>query len=270
MAYSITQFENNLTNPLAALDNNFTTFGALVPIPCTVAGTNALTLTQNSAGLVPTPTISVYSTNMLFTAIATATNTGAVNATVGSTGVLPVYKDTSAGPVALTGGEIVNACAFSLWYDPALNSGGGGFHLSSSTASVNAPASVSALSATSVQVNGNSTLTNLLSGTSPTLTFTATPGWSSQDQTFSVTAALASALPAVGDFVQVNPPSLGATGIDYRGYVTATGVFSVSLASASFSNVSVATLNIRQLNAASASLASNSGVYRYVASRYTP
>ena len=64
MAYSITQFENNLTNPLVALDNNFTTFGALVPIPCTVAGTNTLTLTQNSAGLVPTPTISAYTTNM--------------------------------------------------------------------------------------------------------------------------------------------------------------------------------------------------------------
>ena len=47
MAYSLTQFENNLTNPLQALDNNFTTFGALVPIPCSVAGTNTLTLTQN-------------------------------------------------------------------------------------------------------------------------------------------------------------------------------------------------------------------------------
>ena len=55
MAYSITQFENNLVNSLVALDNNFTTFGALVPIPCSISGTNTLTLTQNAVGLVPTP-----------------------------------------------------------------------------------------------------------------------------------------------------------------------------------------------------------------------
>ena len=72
MAYSLSQFENNLTNPLQALDNNFTTFGALVQIPCSVAGTNTLTLTQNAAGLVPTPTISAYTTDMLFSGIAAA------------------------------------------------------------------------------------------------------------------------------------------------------------------------------------------------------
>ena len=105
-------------------------------------------------------------------------------------------------------------------------------------------------------------MTNLLSGNSPTLTFTATPGWSSQDVTFSLTAALASALPALGDFVQVNPPSLGAAGIDYRGFVL--GVGSIS------SVASAATINIRLLNAASASLASNSGIYRYVAPKFTP
>jgi len=257
MAYSITQFENNLTNPLSALDNNFTTFGALVPIPCSVAGTNTLTLTQNAAGLVPTPTIAAYSSNMLFTGVAAATNTGAVTANVGSVGALPVYKDTQSGPVALTGNEIIAGCAFSLFYDAALNSGNGGFHLRSTTAINN-----TALNVTSVQINANSTLTNLLSGNSPTLTFTATPGWSSQDQTFSVTAALASALPAVGDFMLVNPPSLGATGIDVRGFVS--GVGSIS------SVASAATITIRLQNAASASLASNSGIYRWAAIRSVP
>jgi hypothetical protein len=257
MAYSITQFQNNTTNQLSALDNNFTTFGALVPIPCGIAGTNTLVLTQSATGLVPTPTIQGYSTDMLFSGIAASTNTGPVTATVGSTGALNVYKDTAAGPVALTGNEIVAGNAISLRYDAALNSGAGGFHLTSSTATAGA-----AISPSSVQVNGNSTLTNLLSGNSPTLTFTATPGWSSQDQSFSVTAALASALPAVGDFVLVNPPSLGAAGIDYRGYVS--GVGSIS------SVASAATINIRLLNAASASLASNSGIYRYAAIRSVP
>lgn len=70
--------------------------------------------------------------------------------------------------------------------------------------------------------------------------------------------------------MQVNPPSLGNAGIDFRGFVLSEGTFSVSIASASFSNVSVTTLNIRLLNAASASLASNSGAYRWVATRTVP
>ena len=251
MAYSITQFQNNAINQLSALDNNFTTFGALVPIPCGIAGTNTLVLTQSAAGLVPTSTIQGYSTDMLFSGIAASTNTGPVTATVGSIGVLNVYKDTLAGPVLLTGNEIIANNAISLRYDAALNSGAGGFHLVSSTSSTGG-----------IVVVGNATLTNLFSGNSPTLTFTATPGWSSQDQTFSITAALASALPAIGDFVQVNPPSLGASGIDFRGFVLGTGSLS--------SVLSVATINIRLTNAASASLASNSGVYRYLATRTVP
>jgi hypothetical protein len=262
MAYSITQFENNLTNPLAGLDNNFTTFGALVPIPCGMSGTNALVLTQNAVGVVPTPTISGYSSLMLFTGIAAGTNSTSVTATVGSTGVLNVYKDTAAGPALLTGNEIVTGCAFSLQYDAALNSGAGGFHLISSTATANNP-----IVASSVQVGG-STLTNFASGSSPTLTFTATPGWSSQDQTFSVSTIFGngSVLPNLGDFMQVNPPSLGAAGVDYRAYVT--GVGSVSLVT--LPSISVSTINIRLMNAASASLASNSGVYRWAATRLVP
>jgi hypothetical protein len=265
MAYSLTQFENNLQNSLVALDNNILTLSAAAPISCNVAGTNTLTLTQNGVGEVPSSPITAYTTNMSFSGIASGTNTGPVTAQVGSVGIVSVYKDGAGGPVALTGSEIVLGNAFTLRFDAALNSGAGGFHLISNTAS-----SGTAIAPTSVQVNGNSTLTNLLSGNSPTLTFTATPGWLSQDQTFSVTAALASALPAVGDFMLVNPPSLGAAGVDFRGFVTSAGVLSVSLASASFSNVSVTTVNIRLLNAASASLASNSGIYRYAALRSVP
>ena len=265
MAYSLTQFENNLTNPLQALDVNIQTLSAAAPISCGVAGTNTLTLTQNAAGMVPSSTLAVYTQNQVFNGIAAVTNSGPVTATVGSIGALNVYKDGGAGPVLLTGNEIVALCAFSLRYDSALNSGAGGFHLISTTADVGTP-----LSPSSVQVNGNSTLTNLLSGNSPTLTFTATPGWSSQDVTFSVTAALASALPAIGDFMLVNPPSLGAAGIDYRGYVSGVGSVSISLTSVTGTIVSIATLNIRLMNAASASLASNSGIYRYAAIRSVP
>jgi hypothetical protein len=263
MSYSLTQFENNIQNSLVALDVNISTLSAATPISCGVSGTNALTLTPNASGLVPSSILSVYTQNQMFTGIASGTNTGAVTATVGSIGTLSVYKDTVAGPVLLTGSEIVALNAFTLRYDSALNGGAGGFHLTTSTATAGA-----AISPSSVQVNANSTLTNLLSGNSPTLTFTATPGWSSQDQTFSVTAALAGGnlLPATGDFMLVNPPSLGAAGIDFRGYVVGAGSLSLS----SVSVVSCSTLNIRLLNAASASLASNSGIYRYAALRSVP
>ena len=167
------------------------------------------------------------------------------------------------GPVVLSGGEIVINNAISLRYDAALNSGAGGFHLTSSTAVTSTP-----IAPSSVQVNGNATLTNLISGNSPSLSFTATPGWSSQDQAFSVTVALAAGktLPVLGDFMIVNPPSLAATGVDFRGYVVGSGSLSLS----SVSVVSCTTINIRLLNAASASLASNSGVYRYAAIRTVP
>ncbi len=255
MAYSLTQFENNLTNSLVALDNNTLTLSAAAPIPCTVSGTNALTLTQNGAGVVPSSTISAYTTNMAFSGIAAASNTSAVTAQVGSVGILNVYKDTSTGPQLLVGGEIVIGNAFTLQFDASLNSGAGGFHLVSSTAITNTSVKFGA-----VQIN-QATLTNLLSGNSPTLTFTATPGWSSQDQLFTLSGQ-GTAIPAVGDFVQVNPPSLGATGVSYMGMVTAVG--SVSSVS------SVASVNIRLINAASASLASNSGIYRYLAMRAVP
>jgi hypothetical protein len=255
MAYSIAQFENNTTNQLAALDNNFITFGALVPIPVTVSGTNALTLTQSAVGMVPTPSISAYTTGMMFQGIATATNTGPVTAGVGAIGNPPVYKDSPAGPVVLTGGEIVASCKIALLYDAALNAGGGGFHLISSTAIVG-----TASKPASVQINGGATLTMALSG-SVSLLFTATPGWLSQDQLFSVTAA-GPQLPALGDFLQVCPPSLGANGVGYSGLVTAVGSLS-SVASA-------ATVAVRLLNAASASLASNSGIYRWMLTRTVP
>lgn len=264
MAFSITQFQNAVGSaPLSSLDNNFATVSAAAPISCSISGTNTLTLSPNAAGLVPSSSLSVYTQNQLFTGIASGTNTGAVTATVGSLGALNVYKDGLSGPVLLTGSEIIALNAISLRYDSALNTGAGGFHLASGTESTGR-----AIAPSSVQVNGNSTLTNLLSGNSPTLTFTAMPGWSSQDQSFSITAALGNAiiLPNTGDFVQVNPPSLGATGVLFGGYVSGAG--SVSLSSTS--TVSCSTINIRLLNAASASLASNSGIYRWAATRLVP
>lgn len=249
MAYSLTQFENNTTNSLVALDNNFTTVSGQAPIPCTVSGSNSITLTQNGTGVVPSAALTQYTQGLVFTGIVASSNTAATQARVGTLALLNVYRDTSSGPVQLSGGELISGNAFSLQYDSALNSGNGGFHAITTTA------------VTTVLFGGNSTLTNLLSGTI-SITFTVAPGWTSQDQSFSLTAGLASALPAVGDFMLVNPPSVAGLGISYAGYVISTASLNAS--------TSVASLNIRQINAASTSLASNSGVYRYAAIRTVP
>lgn len=107
------------------LDNNFNALGVLTVLPCTVTGTNALTMSL----LINTPTISVYSNYLVFSAISAASNTGAVTASVGGLPALSVFRDTPGGPVALLGSEIVIHNAFLLLYDSALSSGAGGFHL---------------------------------------------------------------------------------------------------------------------------------------------
>lgn len=111
------------------LDDDFSVVGKLGTLPCTITGTDTLALTLSSTN----PTISAYANYLRFSGIAAGDNTTAVTAQVGSLGTLSVYKDTSSGPVVLTGGEIQEDNYIELVYDSALNSGSGGFHLVSST-----------------------------------------------------------------------------------------------------------------------------------------
>lgn len=113
------------------LDENFNALGVLVPIPCTVAGTNTVTMTPATTN---TPTVLAYSNYRLFSGVVAATNTGAVTIQVGSLTALNAYKDSPAGPIALSGGELHIGNAFTAEYDSALNSGAGGFHIWSGTA----------------------------------------------------------------------------------------------------------------------------------------
>jgi len=116
-----------LTNPtLPELDGNFSTLYYLTNIACTASGT-----TTNFI-LTPSPTaaaITSYQQDMQLTAIATNTNGAAATGQLSGLAALPIYNDTVNGPTALTGGEIVNLCSFTLIYDSALNGNAGGFHL---------------------------------------------------------------------------------------------------------------------------------------------
>ena len=133
------------------LDANLTTLSNLVPIPCTVTGTNALVLTSTAGAA----TLSAYSNYMEFVGVAAVTNTGATTANAAGLGVLPIYKDTLSGPVALTGSEIVQNTLFVLRYDSTLNGSSGGFHLQSGTGILNGQTlSLTSLFAASASVSG--------------------------------------------------------------------------------------------------------------------
>ena len=243
---TITQFA--VLNPPAAtgqqLDDDLSLVSAQAPIPCNASGSNTIALTQQANVYV----VGAYSNNMQVSAVAASSNTGSVTAALGSLAALNVYKDTPSGPVLLVGGEIVSGCAFTLMYDAALNTGAGGWHLFTSTA------------VQQVKFGGNSTITNVLSGTA-SLSFSGIAPNTSQDQTFSVTG-IPTVLPLVGDFIQIVPPSLAVAGVGYNALITSVGSLTAS--------TSAATINIRAWNVTGSSVTVPSGVYRYLTTRSVP
>jgi len=115
-----------------------------------VAGTNALVLTPAANSPVPS-----YANIAAFSGIAANTNSGAVTANVGGLGARNVYKDTSSGPAALSGNEIIAGNSFVLFYDAMLNSNVGGFHLQTATV------------ATSSAIADDTVLANISGGVAP-------------------------------------------------------------------------------------------------------
>ena len=110
---------------LAQLDTNFATVAALGALPCSIAGTNILSLTMATTN----PTLSGYANYLLFSGAASGGNTGPVTAAVGGFAAVPVYKNSPTGPVPLVAGDIAAGNGITLMYDAALNGGAGGFHL---------------------------------------------------------------------------------------------------------------------------------------------
>jgi hypothetical protein len=111
--------------PTSNLDLDFAAVAAMGIIYTLAVGTNALALTPAGSQSVPT----AYANGFRAQFVAVNSNTGATTANVSSLGTLPVFKDTTLGPVVCTGGEIIVKNAYQIWYDAALNGGTGGFHL---------------------------------------------------------------------------------------------------------------------------------------------
>lgn len=187
-------FTGNVTPTGEELDADLAALGALVPIPCAVAGTNIITLTPEAN--TPIPAYAPYSQ---FSGIAAATNTTAVNAQVGSLPSLAVYKDTLVGPVQLSGQEIVANTKLLLMYDPTLNSGAGGFHLiSPAAANVRSHNTVASIALAALLPQTGTITTVPLAGTS------------------------------IGDVVDLGFPSLVSVGLSWLGYVPNAGTVVLS------------------------------------------
>lgn len=217
MTYTITQFANDTTPALPDLDQNFKALGVLTPIPCAVAGTNTLTFTQNGAGLAASETVAAYENGLQICGVAAQTNTTAATAQLGSLPILNIYKDTIAGPAALSGSEIVALCAFTLRYDSALNSNAGGWHLIanvSNSGNTISPALVRASVGVQYGATTTPTMTGLLQATA-TLAYTSIVPGATQDQSFSVTGLLST------DGLMFTFPLPSSTGLTFSGYFAA-------------------------------------------------
>jgi len=95
--------------------------------PCSVSGTNILTLTPNPVF----PFIEKYVDFEVYTFVAVATSTSLVTATivpeVGALDTLRVYKDN--GATQANSGDIVSGSLYFLIYNDGLDGGNGGFVL---------------------------------------------------------------------------------------------------------------------------------------------
>lgn len=227
MTASITLFAAATQATGQQLDDDLNLVSNQAPIPCSVAGANDLTLTLRSL-IYP---VTAYIGNMQFSGVAASTNTTAMTARLGSLSQLPIYKDTTTGPVLLTGGELVSGNAFTLMYDSVLV--GGAFHLFTGTQNVATPINPSTL-----KLGTGSVLNRYLTATS-SVSFSVFGANSAQEVAIALPGVL------VNDAIQVGPPSMALAALSFVGYVPASG-----------------TVNLRGINAAAATVSLTPGIFR--------
>ena len=261
-AASITLFSAQTSPTGQELDNNFLAYAVFCNIPCTLSGTNAITLAQKTN----TPTLTQLTNYIQFNGIIANTNSGAVTLTHPSFGTLNVYKDSAIGPAALTGGELIANNAASFRYDSALNSGSGGYHVGTGTGftggtitsnlvlstavlsvvggSVGASLTSTLLtgnsltiSAADLQIGTGATMARLLSGVG-TLTYSVTSANAVQDQSFALSGAQINDSLAMG---------LGTvpSGVGFTGFIGTVGTVTLRMLNPSSVTIGVATLTVR-------------------------
>ena len=249
-AASITLFSAQTSPTGQELDNNFLAYAVFSNIPCTLSGTNAITLAQNSN----TPTLTQLTNYIQFNGIIANTNSGAVTLTHPSFGTLNVYKDSAAGPAPLTGGELIQNNAASFRYDSSLNSNAGGYHVGTSTGftggtvtsnivlstavlSVVGGTVGSTLTSANLVVNSGATMARLLSGTT-TLTYSVTSASGVQDQSFAWAGA------QINDSVALGLGTVP-SGVGFTGFIGTIGTVTLRMLNPSTVTIGAATLTVR-------------------------
>ena len=273
-APTITLFDN-LPNPTGPeLDNNFLAYAVFGNIPCTVAGTNSITMTQKAN----TPALAQLTNYIQFSGVFAVTNTGPLTIVAGGFGVLNAYKDTPGGPVAFTGGECIAGNAFTARYDSALNASAGGYHVSTNTGfsggtvsgptifqspasfvggSIGATLSSSLLTGNSFTVNallvsGSDVTANILivGGASATgvtriasalgtVTYSVTPANSAQNQNFALGDG------QINDSISIGLPASVPAGAGFVGFMAAAGTVTLRLINPTTVTLGAATLTVR-------------------------
>lgn len=228
-----------VTASMVSLDQNFNALGALTPIPCAVAGANAITLTPTPT--TATPAVLSYQNYMPFTGVVGAPNSTSVTFQVGSLPALNGYIDTNAGPRQLAANDLVQNNLFAAIYDSALGSGAGGFHVWTAPFPANggtitgnvtitgnivlqtslfAPASTSSVafgggaSFSSISINGAPYIHRI-----PSSQVSVTFGVIAANSDVRATVALVGA--RFLDPVIIGQPSTSSTGVMYDGFVAA-------------------------------------------------
>ena len=261
-AASITLFSAQTSPTGQELDNNFLAYAVFCNIPCTLSGTNAITLAQKAN----TPTLTQLTNYIQFNGVIANTNTGAVTLTHPSFGTLNVYKDSAVGPTALTGGELIQNNAASFRYDSSLNNNAGGYHVGTSTGftggtvtsnivlstavlsvvggSVGASLTSTLLtgnsltiSAADLLVGGGATMARLLSGTT-TLTYSVTSANAVQDQSFALAGA------QINDSVSLGLGTVP-SGVGFTGFIGTIGTVTCRMLNPSTVTIGAATLTVR-------------------------
>ena len=252
-------FASQTAPTLAALDLNYAALGALTAIPCTVTGTDALTLTPAAN----TPAIGAYANYMPFTCVVANDNTGTVTAQIGALASLNVYKDTVSGPAALVAGDLQQSNFLTLTYDSALNSGSGGFHAESAPIIAGQYLPLTGGTLTGPLIGTAVTLSGLFSGNSATFSGAASVGtlniaagnrmnrfWSSTyslvfgdiPPTDSVLQSVALGGASIGDLVMLSVPAVAASiaGLTFDAYLADTAVVAVKASNMTASTITPA------------------------------
>jgi hypothetical protein len=111
--------------PMSSLDTMFNQVGAMISIPCTASGTNAISLTPN----VNCPALTSYNELGGYRAVAVNTSSGPVTLQYNGLGFLPVYH--ADGVTQAATADIQIGVQYIFTFHQALNGGLGGFYFES-------------------------------------------------------------------------------------------------------------------------------------------